>query len=334
MKSGKKLSIRGAKKHNINNLNIDIPIGLYTTITGVSGSGKSTLLYHILYPNLITVSGRKLTRNVNIKKIEGGEHIERMVLVDQTPLGRTPRSTPVTYVGAASFIRDLFALTEDARMRGWEAGRFSFNTPSGRCPHCEGSGFLSVEMHFLPTMYVECDSCKGTRYENDMLDVKYKGKNISDVLEMSIEEANVFFKDIPPLSDRFQTLVDTGLGYIKLGQPSTTLSGGEAQRIKIASELYRPFTKHTLYLLDEPTVGLHYDDVSRLIQIFNRIVDKGNTLIVIEHNLDIIKNADHIIDMGPEGGERGGEVVAQGTVEDVIKQKKSYTGRYLKKIVP
>ena len=327
------LAIRGAGKHNISNLNVDIPFGQYVAVTGVSGSGKSTLLYHIIHPNLAFASGRKLVRCINAKKIDGVEKVQRTILVDQTPLGRTPRSTPVTYVGAAPYIRNLFALTEEARLRGWQPGRFSFNTQNGRCPHCEGNGFRAVEMHFLPTVYVRCDGCGGTRFQQDVLEVLFRGKSIHDVLRMSVKEACEFFADIPPLHDRFQALMDTGMGYIRLGQSSTTLSGGEAQRVKIASELYRPHTKHTLYLLDEPTVGLHYDDVRRLITIFNRIVDKGNTLVVIEHNPDVIKNADYIIDMGPEGGERGGSVVARGTPEEVVKVRESHTGAYLKKIL-
>lgn len=327
------LSIRGATKHNISNLNVDIPLGKYVAITGVSGSGKSTLLYHIVHPNLAFASGRRVVKCINAKKIDNAEKIQRTILVDQAPLGRTPRSTPITYVGAAPYVRNLFALTEEARLRGWQSGRFSFNTPDGRCPHCEGNGSIAVEMHFLPSVYVICDGCNGTRFQQDVLEVQFRGKNIHEVLQMSVMEARDFFSDIPPLLDRFQALVDTGMGYIRLGQPSTTLSGGEAQRVKISSELYRPNTTHSLYLLDEPTVGLHYDDVRRLITIFNRIVDKGNTLVVIEHNLDVIKNADHIIDMGPDGGDKGGTIVVSGTPEEVAKKKESHTGTYLKKIL-
>ena len=329
------LSIRGGKANNIEDMDIDVPLGLLTAITGVSGSGKSSFLYDILHKNLLT----KLERRVRIKRIDnakefkGYEDLSRSILIDQSPIGRTPRSTPITYIGAFTFIRELFAATEEARYRGWKAGRFSFNVKGGMCEKCAGNGSISVEMHFLPTVYVTCDQCGGKRYNSEVLEIKYNGKTIHDVLSMTVEEAYDFFKNIPQVNDRLQTLKDVGLSYIKLGQPSTTLSGGEAQRVKISSELYRPNTRKTIYLLDEPTVGLHYEDVSKLIDVLNRLVDRGNTVIVIEHNLDVIKNCDHIIDIGPEGGIRGGKLVAQGTPEQVAKSTGSFTGKYLKGVL-
>ncbi len=329
------LTLRGATANNINNVSVTIPLGRLVAITGVSGSGKSTLLYDIVYKNLRHKLERRLTvkRNFNTKVFEGYTDLSRVVLVDQSPIGRTPRSTPVTYVGAFTHIRDLFAATEDARYRGWKSGRFSFNVPGGRCEKCEGNGSIAVEMHFLPTVYVICDECHGKRYSKEVLDTTYRGKNIHEVLVMPTEEAAEFFKHIPTIHDRLSTLVDVGLGYLELGQPSTTLSGGEAQRVKIASELYRPNTRKTMYLLDEPTVGLHYEDVRRLIEILNRLVDRGNTVLLIEHNLDVIKNADYVVDIGPEGGERGGTIVVAGTPESVAKESGSYTGQYLKKVL-
>ena len=329
------LSIRGGKANNIEDMDIDVPLGLLTAITGVSGSGKSSFLYDILHKNLLT----KLERRVRIKRIDnakefkGYEDLSRSILIDQSPIGRTPRSTPITYIGAFTFIRELFAATEEARYRGWKAGRFSFNVKGGMCEKCAGNGSISVEMHFLPTVYVTCDQCRGKRYNSEVLEIKYNGKTIHDVLSMTVEEAYDFFKNIPQVNDRLQTLKDVGLSYIKLGQPSTTLSGGEAQRVKISSELYRPNTRKTIYLLDEPTVGLHYEDVSKLIDVLNRLVNRGNTVIVIEHNLDVIKNCDHIIDIGPEGGIRGGKLVAQGTPEQVAKTTGSFTGKYLKGVL-
>ncbi len=328
------LKIRGASKHNIKKLDLDIPLGRFNVITGVSGSGKSTLLYDVLWQNLRARFDRRYATSYvfNAKSFSGTEYIARAILIDQSPIGRTPRSNPATYTGAWTFIRDLFAGTALARERGWKAGRFSFNVKGGRCEACQGNGVIAVEMHFLPTVYVTCDVCGGKRFMKETLEVRYKGKNIYEVLEMSIEEAYEFFKDIPAIADRLGALLDTGLGYLKLGQPATTLSGGEAQRVKIASELYRPDTYKTVYLLDEPTVGLHYDDVKKLIEILQKLVDRGNTVIVIEHNLDLIKSADYIIDMGPEGGEGGGKVVAKGTPEQVAKSD-TWTGKYLKKII-
>ena len=330
-----RLILNGASANNIQDMNIEIPLGRVVTITGVSGSGKSTLLYDLVYRNLRHKLDRRLTvaKSFNAKVFKGYEFLNRVILVDQSPIGRTPRSTPVTYVGAFTHIRDLFAYTEEARYRGWKPGRFSFNVPGGRCEKCQGNGSVAVEMHFLPTVYVICDVCFGKRFTKEVLDVTYRDKNIHDILTMPVDEAVDFFNDIPAIHDRLITLLDVGLGYLELGQPSTTLSGGEAQRVKIASELYRPNTRKTIYLLDEPTVGLHYEDVARLIEILNRLVDRGNTALLIEHNLDIIKCSDYIIDIGPEGGLNGGTIVAKGTPEQVANVKESHTGKYLKKVL-
>ncbi len=330
-----RLVLRGINVNNITGSTVTVPLGKMVGITGVSGSGKSTLLHDVIYKNLRHKLERRLTvkKNFNVSGFEGYTDLNRVILVDQSPIGRTPRSTPVTYVGAFLHIRDLFAATEEARYRGWKAGRFSFNVRGGRCEKCEGNGSIAVEMHFLPTVYVTCDECFGRRYSKEVLDVTYRGKNIHEILAMPTEEAVTFFKHIPTVHDRLSTLVDVGLGYLQLGQSSTTLSGGEAQRVKIASELYRPNTRRTVYLLDEPTVGLHYDDVRRLIDILNRLVDRGNTVLFIEHNFDVIKSADHIIDIGPEGGLRGGTIIAEGTPETVAKCAGSHTGTYLKKVL-
>lgn len=329
------LKVVGAKLHNIDNQNIDLPLGRMVAITGVSGSGKSTFLYDILYKNLQARFERKLrsAKVYNCASFTGTEYLQRAIMIDQSPIGRTPRSNIATYTGAFTHIRDIFAATEEARLRGWKINRFSFNVKGGRCEACEGNGEIAVEMHFLPTVYVTCDVCGGKRFDKETLTVKYKRKSIYDVLQLSVEEALEFFGDIPAISDRLKTLSDVGLGYVKLGQSATTLSGGEAQRVKIASELYRPWMEKTIYLLDEPTVGLHYDDVKNLIGVLNRLVAKGNTVVVIEHNLDLIKCADHLIDFGPEGGEHGGNIVAKGTPEDVANNPKSHTGKYLKKIL-
>ncbi len=327
-----KIIIRGGNIYNIKNLNIDIPLGRLCVVTGVSGSGKSSFVYEILHKNLKARLNRRYrsAEVYNCEKFSGTEYLGREISIDQSPIGRTPRSNPVTYTGAFKFIRDLFAETSEARIRGWKPGRFSFNVKGGRCETCDGKGVIEVEMHFLPTVYVSCDVCKGKRFMKETLEVKYKDKNIHETLEMTVEEALEFFKDIPAIHDRLKTLNDVGLGYIKLGQSATTLSGGEAQRVKISSELFRQHTQKTIYILDEPTIGLHYEDVLQLINVLQRLVDKGNTVIVIEHNLDLIKSADYVVDIGPEGGERGGKVVAKGTPEQIAQSKDSYTGYYLK----
>lgn len=306
-----------------------------TSITGVSGSGKSSLMYEILYKNLQARYERKYrTAQVfNCSSFTGTEYLSRVILIDQSPIGRTPRSNVATYIGVFTHIRDLFATTEEARLRGWKANRFSFNVKGGRCEACEGNGEIAVEMHFLPTVYVTCDVCNGKRFDKETLTVKYKKKNIYEVLYLTVENGLTFFKDIPAISDRLQTLMDVGLGYLELGQSATTLSGGEAQRVKISSELYRPHLEKTIYLLDEPTVGLHYDDVQKLLEVLNKLVSKGNTVVVIEHNLDIVKSSDYIIDIGPEGGVNGGTILAKGTPEEVANNAKSYTGKYLKRVL-
>ncbi|MDP2838263.1 MAG: excinuclease ABC subunit UvrA [Candidatus Moranbacteria bacterium] len=327
------IKIRGGHLFNISNMNVDIPLGRLTVVTGVSGSGKSTFLYEILHKNLQARFDRRYKSNevFNCISITGTEYLSRAVLIDQSPIGRTPRSNPATYTGAFNHVRDLFAASEEARVRGWKAGRFSFNRPGGRCETCEGNGFIAVEMHFLPTVYVQCDVCDGKRFTKETLEVKYKHKNIHQVLEMTVEEAFSFFADIPAIADRLKTLNEVGLGYLKLGQSATTLSGGEAQRVKISSELYRQQVERTIYLLDEPTIGLHYEDVKKLIEILERLVVKGNTVMVIEHNMDLIKSADYIIDIGPEGGAGGGKIIATGTPEQVAKTLGSHTGHYLKR---
>jgi excinuclease ABC subunit A len=329
------LRIAGGKIFNINNLNIEVPLGVMTSITGVSGSGKSSFMYEILYKNLQARYERKYrtAKIFNCSSFSGTEYLSRSILIDQSPIGRTPRSNIATYTGAFTHIRDIFATTEEARLRGWKANRFSFNVKGGRCEACEGNGEIAVEMHFLPTVYVTCDVCGGKRFDKETLTVKYKKKNIYEVLRMTVEEGLVFFKDIPSIYDRLQTLMDVGLGYLELGQSATTLSGGEAQRVKISSELYRPHLEKTIYLLDEPTVGLHYDDVHKLLEVLNKLVSKGNTVVLIEHNLDIVKSSDYVIDIGPEGGVNGGNIVAKGTPEEVANNTKSHTGKYLKKVL-
>lgn len=327
------IKIKGATLHNIKNQNVEVPLGKLVCITGVSGSGKSTFLYDILHKNVAARFSRKQAPVEHAASITGTEYLGRVVLIDQSAIGRTPRSNPATYTGAFTHIRDLFAASSEARARGWKPGRFSFNVAGGRCEACQGNGMIAVEMHFLPTVYVTCDVCNGTRYMKETLEVTYRGKNIYDVLQMTVEEAEVFFKDIPSINDRLETLNSTGLQYLTLGQSATTLSGGEAQRVKIASELYRPITMKTLYLLDEPTVGLHYEDVRKLIEILQELVRRGNTVVVIEHNLDVIKSADHIIDFGPEGGTGGGKIIAKGTPEEVAQVEGSHTGEYLAKLL-
>ena len=328
--NGEYLSIRGARENNLKNVNVDIPLGTFVAVTGVSGSGKSSLINSVLYRTLAKELNRAITYPGAVDQILGLEHLDKVINIDQSPIGRTPRSNPATYTGLFADIRNLFAKTRDAKARGYEAGRFSFNVRGGRCEACEGDGVKCIEMNFLPDVYVKCDVCKGKRYNRDTLEVKYKGKNIYDVLEMSVEEGITFFDGLPSLQKKLQTLFDVGLGYIKIGQSSTTLSGGEAQRVKLATELAKRSTGRTIYILDEPTTGLHTEDVSKLIGILQRLVEGGNTVIVIEHNLDLIKTTDYIIDLGPEGGDGGGTVVATGTPEEIAACEKSHTGAFLR----
>ena len=329
--NGKSIEIIGATEHNLKNVNVKIPLGVFTCVTGVSGSGKSTLINEILYKYIARELNGSNEKPGKCKEIKGLQNIDKIINIDQSPIGRTPRSNPATYTGVFDMIRDIFAGTNEAKLRGYQKGRFSFNVSGGRCEACQGDGIIRIGMHFLPDVYVPCEVCKGKRYNRETLEVKYKGKTIADVLDMTVEEAVEFFNHIPRIKQKIQTLNDVGLGYIKLGQPSTTLSGGEAQRIKLATELSKKATGKTLYILDEPTTGLHIADVHRLIDILQRLVDTGNSIIVIEHNLDLIKTADHIIDLGPEGGDKGGEVIAIGTPEQIVNNEKSYTGQFLKK---
>ena len=329
--NGKSIEVKGATEHNLKNINVKFPLGQFICVTGVSGSGKSTLVNEILYKTIARDLNGSNEKPGKCKEVKGLQNIDKIINIDQSPIGRTPRSNPATYTGVFDFIRDLFAGTNEAKMRGYDKGRFSFNVTGGRCEACNGDGILKIEMHFLPDIYVPCEVCKGKRYNKETLEVKYKGKTISDVLDMTVEEALEFFKNLPRIKNKIQTLYDVGLGYIKLGQPSTTLSGGEAQRIKLATELSKKATGKTLYILDEPTTGLHIADVHRLVDILQRLVDTGNSIIVIEHNLDLIKTADYIIDLGPEGGDGGGEIVAVGSPEQIVKNDRSYTGKFLKK---
>ncbi len=327
----KKFRVKGAEENNLKNIDVDFPHGLLNVVTGVSGSGKSTLVNEILYKGLHKELYKSKLVPGKFKEIEGGEYLDKIIDIDQSPIGRTPRSNPATYTGVFDDIRDVFAETNEAKVRGYKKGRFSFNVKGGRCEACKGDGILKIEMHFLPDVFVPCEVCHGKRYNRETLEVKYKDKNISDVLEMTVEEAAKFFENIPKISRKLKTLLDVGLGYVRLGQPATTLSGGEAQRVKLASELQKRSNGKTLYILDEPTTGLHSEDIRKLIKVIQRLVDNGDTVVIIEHNLDVIKVADHIIDLGPEGGDGGGEVVAHGTIEDIMETKESHTGYHLKK---
>ncbi len=327
------IEVIGARQNNLKNIDVKIPKGVLNVITGVSGSGKSSLINECVYKGLSNIIYRKKRQQGDFDKLLGVENFEKIINIDQSPIGRTPRSNPATYTGVFDNIRDIYALTNEAKIRGYKKGRFSFNVKGGRCETCSGDGLIKIEMHFLPDVYVPCEVCHGKRYNSETLEVKYKGKNISDVLDMTIEDATEFFKNIPKAQEKFQTLHNVGLGYLKIGQSATTLSGGEAQRVKLAKELHKRITENTLYILDEPTTGLHSDDVKRLLQVINHIVDLGATVIIIEHNLDVIKVADHIIDLGPEGGDMGGMVIATGTPEEIAVNKKSYTGVYLQKVL-
>ena len=331
--NGNFLTVKGAAENNLKNINVKIPLGTFTCVTGVSGSGKSSFVNDILCKVLANKLNKAKTIPGKFKTIEGIENLDKIINIDQSPIGRTPRSNPATYTGVFTDIRELFASTKDAKMHGYNSGRFSFNVKGGRCEACQGDGILKIEMHFLPDIYVPCEVCGGSRYNRETLSVKYKGKSIYDVLEMTVEEGYYFFESIPKIARKLKTLCDVGLGYVKIGQPATTLSGGEAQRVKLAAELSKRGTGKTIYVLDEPTTGLHTADVHKLIEVLQRFVDSGNTVLVIEHNLDVIKTADHIIDLGPEGGDGGGTVVASGTPEKICECEKSYTGQFLKKLL-
>jgi len=331
--NGKWIEIVGASENNLKNIDVRVPLGVFTSVTGVSGSGKSTLINEILYKSLAKELYSTKAKPGNYKSIHGIEYIDKVIDIDQSPIGRTPRSNPATYTGVFDDIRDVFATTQEAKVRGYKKGRFSFNVKGGRCEACRGDGIIKIEMHFLPDVYVPCEVCKGKRYNRETLEVKYKNKAIADVLDMTVEDSLEFFKNIPKIQRKLQTLFDVGLGYIKLGQPATTLSGGEAQRVKLASELYRRSTGRTLYILDEPTTGLHIDDIARLLEVLQRLVDNGDSVLVIEHNLDVIKTSDYIIDLGPEGGDNGGTILGVGTPEEIVKIAGSYTGHYLKPVL-
>ena len=328
--NGNFLTVRGARENNLKGIDVSIPLGTFTCVTGVSGSGKSSLVNQILYKYLAAKLNRARTRAGDFDTIEGTEFLDKVIAIDQSPIGRTPRSNPATYSGVFNDIRDLFAETNDAKTRGYNAGRFSFNVKGGRCESCEGDGIIKIEMHFLPDVYVPCEVCKGKRYNRETLEVKYKGKSIYDVLEMTVDEGVEFFANHQKIYRKLLTLQEVGLGYIKIGQPATTLSGGEAQRVKLAAELARRSTGKTIYILDEPTTGLHTADVHKLLEVLQRLTESGNTVLVIEHNLDVIKTADYLIDLGPEGGDKGGTLVACGTPEDIAKCPESYTGKYLR----
>ena len=327
------LLVKGARQHNLKKIDVPIPLGVFCCVTGVSGSGKSTLINETLYPAVANRLHQAKLRPGTHDRIDGIEQVDKIINIDQSPIGRTPRSNPATYTGIFDHIRQLYSQTKEARARGYKQGRFSFNVKGGRCEVCKGDGQIKIEMHFLPDVYVPCEQCGGRRYNRETLEVRFKGKNISDILEMPVSEAVEFFKDIPKIHRRLQTLHDVGLDYIRLGQPATELSGGEAQRVKLATELSKVATGDTLYFLDEPTTGLHFADVQRLLEVLDRLVEAGNSVVVIEHNLDVVKTADWIIDLGPEGGEEGGEVVATGTPEQVAAVQTSYTGQFLAEMV-
>ncbi|HCY7346400.1 TPA: excinuclease ABC subunit UvrA [Staphylococcus aureus] len=331
--SDRKISIRGARSNNLKGVDVEIPLSIMTVVTGVSGSGKSSLVNEVLYKSLAQKINKSKVKPGLYDKIEGIDQLDKIIDIDQSPIGRTPRSNPATYTGVFDDIRDVFAQTNEAKIRGYQKGRFSFNVKGGRCEACKGDGIIKIEMHFLPDVYVPCEVCDGKRYNRETLEVTYKGKNIADILEMTVEEATQFFENIPKIKRKLQTLVDVGLGYVTLGQQATTLSGGEAQRVKLASELHKRSTGKSIYILDEPTTGLHVDDISRLLKVLNRLVENGDTVVIIEHNLDVIKTADYIIDLGPEGGSGGGTIVATGTPEDIAQTKSSYTGKYLKEVL-
>jgi excinuclease ABC subunit A len=325
--------IKGAREHNLKNIDVNIPLGKLVVVTGVSGSGKSTLVEDIIYPALMKKFHGSRYRIGAHGSIEGFKHLDKVINIDQSPIGRTPRSNPATYTGAFDSIRELFAETAESRVRGYKPGRFSFNVRGGRCEACTGDGIIKIEMHFLPDVYIPCEVCKGKRYNRETLEVKYKGKTISDILTMTVDEGVDFFAGIPKIERKLKVLQDVGLGYIQLGQPAPTLSGGEAQRVKLSTELSKRSLGRNIYILDEPTTGLHKEDVKHLLEILNRLVDAGNSVVIIEHNLDVIKSADYIIDLGPEGGENGGQIIAEGTPEEIADHPDSYTGKYLKNVL-
>jgi excinuclease ABC subunit A len=331
--NGHNLVIEGAGHNNLKEITVKIPLGSFTCVTGVSGSGKSSLINEILHPALAQRLHRARTPIGSVKSISGFHHLDKVINIDQSPIGRTPRSNPATYTGVFSPIRDLFSLLPESKIRGYRPGRFSFNVRGGRCEACRGDGIIKIEMHFLPDVHVTCESCGGLRFNRDTLEVKYRGNNIADILDMTVNQAFTFFENIPAIRTRLKTILDVGLGYIKLGQPATTLSGGEAQRIKLSRELSKRATGNTLYLLDEPTTGLHFGDVHKLLEVLGNLVGMGNTVVVIEHNLDVIKTADYVIDLGPEGGDKGGYLVGAGTPEELTRVKRSYTGRFLRKLL-